>query len=422
MSATAEHGTSAEPGTAPQPDGAVVTPVREVSVVVPTFREAPNVAELVRRVAHATRGLDVEIVFVDDSDDETPDVVREVAATAPVPVRLLHREQPTGGLGGAVVEGLRAATAPLCIVMDGDLQHPPELVPTLVERARETGDDVVVASRYVGDGSSAGLANLARRAVSSTSTAVTRAMFPVRLRDCSDPMTGYFLVRRDALDLGTLHPRGFKILLEILARQRLRVSEVPFVFGSRYAGESKATLRQGMHFLGQLAALRFGRMSRFAVIGGVGALVNVALVALLTSLGAGYLLAAVVAAEVTIVGNFLLQERFVFADLRGEGKSTWRRFLQSFTFNNVETALRLPVMALLVETTHIAAALATAVTLLVAFVVRFTFHARIVYRPRATRRRPHLAETASTDVAPAAGAQPAPAVVDGAAPVVTVAP
>lgn len=379
-------------------------PGPQVTVVVPTFNEAPNVAELVRRVGEATRGLGAELLFVDDSSDGTAQEVLRVAPHAELPVRVIHRDAPTGGLGGAVLEGLRASSAPYVLVMDGDLQHPPELIPTMLARAVEPEVDVVVASRYVGEGSSAGLANVVRQAVSSTSTAVTRAMFPVRLRDCSDPMTGFFVVRRAAVDVEALRPRGFKILLEILARHPMRVVEVPFVFGARFAGESKANLAQGLHFLWQLAGLRFGRMSRFAIIGGLGALANIAIVALLTSLGTGWFAAAVIAAEVTIVGNFLLQERFVFRDLRDEGKGVWARFGQSFTFNNVETLVRMPVMALLVETMHVAAVLATAITLVVAFVVRFTFHSRIVYRPRRSSRRTELVKREAEQ----AGAPPAP--------------
>src|SRR5690606_29783131 len=101
----------------------------EITIIVPTYNEAPNVAELVRRIALATAGLQAEIIFVDDSKDETPDVIREVALTAPIPVRLIHREHPSGGLGGAVMEGIAAAASDYCLVMDGDLQHPPEKVP-----------------------------------------------------------------------------------------------------------------------------------------------------------------------------------------------------------------------------------------------------------------------------------------------------
>ncbi|WP_024285413.1 glycosyltransferase family 2 protein [Cellulomonas sp. KRMCY2] len=359
----------------------------EVSIIVPTFNEAPNVPELVRQIGDAVAGLDAEVVFVDDSTDDTADVVRAVAGSSVVPVRLIHREHPVGGLSGAVQEGFRSSVATWCLVMDGDLQHPPEMIPVLLGRAKDSGADVVVASRYMGEGSSSGLANAARRAVSSASTALTRAMFPIRLADCSDPMTGFFVVRREAVDLTLLQPRGFKILLEILARHRLTVSEVPFVFGRRFAGESKASVLQGLHFMRQLAALRFGRMSRFAIIGGFGALVNLGIVAALTGLGMGYLVAAAIAAEATILMNFFLQERFVFGDLRHEGRGPLVRFAQSFGFNNIEAVVRLPVLALLVSSAHIAAVPATAVTLLAAFLLRFVFHARVVYRPRRSTRR-----------------------------------
>lgn len=367
-------------GAAGRGRGSAWTP--EVSIIVPTFNEAPNVPELVRRIGEAVAGLEAEVVFVDDSTDDTADVVRAVAERSAVPVRLIRRERPVGGLSGAVQEGLRSSAATWCLVMDGDLQHPPEMIPVLLSTAKDSGVDVVVASRYTGEGSSSGLANAARRAVSSASTSLTRAMFPIRLAECSDPMTGFFAVRREAVDLSRLQPRGFKILLEILARHRLTVSEVPFVFGRRFAGESKASVVQGLHFMRQLAALRFGRMSRFAIIGGFGAVVNVGIVAALTGLGMGYLVAAAIAAEATILMNFFLQERFVFRDLRNEGRGSLTRFAQSVAFNNIETVVRLPVLALLVSSAHIAAVPATAVTLLVAFLLRFVFHARVVYRPR----------------------------------------
>ena len=356
----------------------------QLSIVVPTYNEAPNVAELVRRVTAAVDGaaIDAEIVFVDDSTDATPDVIREVAASASLPVRLIHRERATGGLGGAVMEGLAAAEADACLVMDGDLQHPPEDIPVLWHRFSRGDADVVIASRYAGGGTASGLADRSRVMVSKASTAVTRAMFPIRLKDVSDPMTGFFLIDRRTVDSAQLRPRGFKILLEILARRPMRIAEVPFDFADRHAGESKASLRQGLHFLTQLTALRFGKMSLFAVIGGFGAVVNVAIVWALTHLGVDYILAAIVAAEVTIIGNFLLQERFVFHDMRESASSVWLRFAKSFTFNNAEALVRIPIVAVMVSTGHVSAVLATAITLVIAFFVRFVFHSLVVYAPR----------------------------------------
>ena len=358
----------------------------QLSIIVPTYNEAPNITELVRRIAAATAqvpgGVEAEILFVDDSTDATPDVIRGVAASAPLPVRLSHRDRPTGGLGGAVIQGLAEAAADACLVIDGDLQHPPEKIPEMWDRFGRGDVDVVIASRYAGGGTAHGLADRTRVLVSKASTALTRAMFPVRLREVSDPMTGFFLIDRRSVDQALLRPRGFKILLEILARRPMRIAEVPFDFADRHAGESKASLRQGVHFLTQLTALRFGKMSLFAVIGGLGAVANVAIVWALTGLGVDYIIAAIIAAEVTIIGNFLLQERFVFHDMREQASGGWLRFAKSFSFNNAEALIRIPIIALMVESWHFSAVVATAITLVVAFFVRFVFHSLVVYAPR----------------------------------------
>jgi dolichol-phosphate mannosyltransferase len=356
----------------------------DLTIIVPTFNESPNIDELVRRITPAVAGTTAEIIFVDDSTDETPVVIAEVAARAEITVRLIHRDDPQGGLSGAVLEGIAAAQADWCLVMDGDLQHPPEVIPTLVARAARGDADVVVASRYVGDGTADGLANGVRTLVSRASTLVTKAMFPIRLRDCTDPMTGFFLVHRPSVVPDELQPRGFKILLELLARRPFRVAEVPFEFASRFGGESKASFRQGLRFIMQLAMLRFGRLSGFALVGGLGAIANIAIVFLLTRLGMPFLGASIIAAEATIIGNFVLLERFVFSDLREESGSVWKRLWKSFAFNNVESAIRIPIATAAVGAHIMTGTIATAVTLAIAFILRFTFHSLVVYAPQRT--------------------------------------
>jgi dolichol-phosphate mannosyltransferase len=364
--------------------GSRVDGVFDLSVIVPTYNEAPNVAALVKRIQLATAGLSTELIFVDDSTDDTARVIEQAAREASIGVRLIRRPAPDGGLAGAVVVGLLAASSDWCVVMDGDLQHPPELIPALLISGREQDADVVVASRYIKGGSSGGLSGGIRHVVSSAATILTRAMFPRRLRDCTDPMTGFFALRTSSIDLAELRPRGFKILLEILARNTLRVTEEPFVFGDRIAGESKASLREGLRFIIQLAALRFGRLSSFAVIGALGAVANIAIMAALQSIGTWYLLAAIIAALTTIAGNFLLQERFVFHDLRAEGRNVWLRFAQSMAFNLSETAVRTLLLWVLVETTIIPSLVAQAGLIAVGFVLRFIYHSRIVYKPTRT--------------------------------------
>ena len=234
----------------------------DLTVVIPTYNERENIPGLVQRLAAACRDLPVEILFVDDSLDDTPDRIRAAATTAGMPIRLLHRSgaERTGGLSGAVAAGAAQAMGRYVLVMDGDLQHPPELVPVLREIVSEPGVQLAVATRYTGNGRAPGLDGAWRHWVSNWSTAAARSLFPRRVgRKCSDPMTGFFCLDTTAVDFAALRPQGFKILLEILVRHDLTVREVPFVFEERHAGTSKASLKQGVIFLRQLIQLRINR-------------------------------------------------------------------------------------------------------------------------------------------------------------------
>ncbi len=226
-----------------------------VTVVVPSFNEAGNVAPLVRALGDALAGIDADVLYVDDSTDDTAAAVQRAAEDAALPVAVHHREVAVGGLSGAVIEGLRRARGDVVVVMDADLQHPASVIPELLALIAD-GADIAIASRYTHDGDAGGLVSLRRRMVSTGATLLSRAALPGALRGCSDPMTGFFAVRTSALHLDRLNHSGFKILLEILATHDLRVAEVPFTFGERYAEESKATVRQGLLFLRQLVDLR----------------------------------------------------------------------------------------------------------------------------------------------------------------------
>jgi dolichol-phosphate mannosyltransferase len=235
----------------------------DVTVIVPTRNEAGNVAPLLGRLGAALEGSPAQVLFVDDSDDDTPSVIEREGATSPLQVVLLHRPpgQRHGGLGGAVLAGLQAAQAPVAVVMDGDLQHPPELVPELVRVAHDESADVVVASRHVAGGSSAGLAGRLRFLVSDGATSMTKLAFPRRLAGVTDPMSGFFLVRTGAVDLAAMRPTGFKILLELLVRTPgLSTAEVPMTFAERHSGESKASFVEGVRFLRLVARLSTSRV------------------------------------------------------------------------------------------------------------------------------------------------------------------
>jgi dolichol-phosphate mannosyltransferase len=240
-------------------DGHAAAQRPHLSLVVPTFNEAANIAELLDRLSVAIPAhVACEVIFVDDSTDDTPAVIAAAAQTCRLAVCVLHRDVPLGGLGGAVTMGLRQAAAPWIVVMDADLQHPPALVPELVAAGQRADADLVVATRYAGGGSREGLDGGFRKFVSGGSTALAKAVFWRQLGPVSDPMSGFFAVRADALDADVLRPLGYKILLELIVRCGIRrVTEVPYQFQDRFAGESKANLGEGLRFLRHLMVLRF---------------------------------------------------------------------------------------------------------------------------------------------------------------------
>src|ERR671920_1208649 len=187
-----------------------------LTLVVPTRNEADNVPKLVRELRESLSDLDYRVVFVDDSTDGTPDVIRGLAGEDGR-VRLVRREgaERNGGLSTAVTTGLDlfSGVSEYTCVMDADLQHPPEKVREMLGIARRSDADVVVASRYAPGGSYAGLSGRMRRAISVGSKYLAQIVFK-EARKTSDPMTGFFLVKNEAISGIQFRPTGFKVLLE----------------------------------------------------------------------------------------------------------------------------------------------------------------------------------------------------------------
>ncbi|MBI3686064.1 MAG: glycosyltransferase [Actinobacteria bacterium] len=377
-------------------------PVR-LSVVVPTRQEAETVPLLLELLGPAFAPLGAEIIFVDDSDDETPEVISRQAVGCPVPVRLIRRHPGTrrGGLGGAVVAAARHARGEWVLVMDADLQHPPEAAAALARRAIRHEVDVVIGTRRAGGGSAGGLAGSGRLATSSGATRLARAVFPRRLATVTDPMSGLFAFRRSAIDLELLDPLGFKILLEILVRHpRVRVAEVAYQFGPRQAGRSKASLREGGRFVRHLGRLRhqllvrqlrrgpsgttdrvrqLARMLAFGLVGLSGVAVNTFALWLLHSMaGMHHLAAAALATQASTLWNFVLVEAVVY---RGRGQGRRRgRAVRFVAMNNLLLLARLPVLQALLSS-GVDLLVANAATLMALFLVRFLVADRVIYGP-----------------------------------------
>lgn len=292
-----------------------------LAIVIPTFREAENVAELVRRLDAALAGIAWEAIFVDDnSPDGTADVVRSLALMD----RRIRCLQRIGrrGLSSACIEGMLATAAPLVAVMDGDLQHDEGLLPAMVERlAQDPALDLVIGSRFIEGGSSAGLADERREAQSALATRLSRLVLKQPL---SDPMSGFFMIRADVLrDLApSLSGVGFKILLDILtaARRPLRFVELPYRFRSREAGASKLDHAVALEYLIMLYDKAFGRLvpTRFALfsaIGGLGVAVHFAALSLFfQGLGQGFAVAQAIATIIAMTFNFFLNNSLTYRD------------------------------------------------------------------------------------------------------------
>jgi dolichol-phosphate mannosyltransferase len=224
-----------------------------VTVLVPTRNERGNIESLLERMP-----LVELVIFVDDSDDDTPAVIEREAQRSANPVQLVHRPRGArgGGLAGAVTVGLEAVTSAWVCVMDGDLQHPPEVVARLMERTTDGDVDLVVASRRNWESINEGLGPV-RRLVSWVFGRAAFALFGSRLSSVRDPLSGFFVVRTKSLDTGLLKATGFKILLEILiTHTELRPAEVGFAFARRGSGESNGSPREAVRYVRHVLRLR----------------------------------------------------------------------------------------------------------------------------------------------------------------------
>ena len=220
---------------------------------MPTRNEQGIVEELGVRTASALgRDLEWQLIFVDDSDDDTPTRIRLIQER--MPVELVHPPpaERSGGLGGAVLYGFTVATGEILVVMDGDLQHPPELAAMLAAAVQLRLADVVIASRFVPGASAGGLSSDARRIVTSLTRRATHIAVP-RSRGVRDPLSGFFAIRSNVVSSTEVRSHGFKVLLDVLAPGCWSTAlEIPFVFGTRMSGTSKADLREGLRFAHQL--------------------------------------------------------------------------------------------------------------------------------------------------------------------------
>jgi dolichol-phosphate mannosyltransferase len=306
----------------------------ELCIVVPTFNERNNVLPLLEELCEVLQAIEWEIVFVDDdSMDGTAKVVRELGREWSR-VRCIQRIGRRG-LSSACIEGMLGSSAPYLAVMDGDLQHDPKIIPTMLELLKKTDAELVVGSRYTEGGSTGSWAGT-RLMISRFATRIGYSVVPATVKD---PMSGFFVLRRSLLEdvVHDLSGLGFKILLDIFAsaRRPIAVLEVPFVFRGRRSGESKLDslvvwehlMLLGDKLVGRYVSVRF---LAFGMIGGLGVGLHLFIVTVAYGLAnTSFVAAQATATAITMVCNYALNNILTYRDKRRRGMK-WLTGLASF--------------------------------------------------------------------------------------------
>ncbi len=302
---------------------AAVRPAPELSIVVPTFNELANISILVDRLARLLASYNWEVVFVDDnSPDGTAAAARAIGETDNR-VRCIRRIGRRG-LAGACLEGMLASQARYVAVMDADLQHDEGLLVAMLDGLRAGRADLVVASRYLDGGSTAGLSKQRSR-VSRWSNALVRFLLRI---DLTDPMSGYFMIRRDTFEAlaPAISSQGFKILLDIVATGlgSLRTVELPSTFRERRHGESKLDSKIAFDFAALVAAKLThnavsARFLLFCLVGLTGVGINLSLLSALLAAALSFGAAQTLATIGAIAWNFVLNNLFTYRDQRLAG-------------------------------------------------------------------------------------------------------
>jgi len=307
-----------------------------LSVVVPTFNERLNVVPLLERLQEALGTDGWEAIFVDDnSPDGTAALLRDIGRVDPR-VRCISRFGRRG-LSSACIEGMFASQARYVAVIDADLQHDERLLVQMHQTLEQEAVDIVVGSRYV-QGGGVGQWRLHRVLISRLATRLSARLLSIPL---SDPMSGFFMMRREVLAgaVDRLSGIGFKILLDLFSSHErpLRFVELPYQFRSRHAGDSKLDSGVAWDYLllviaKSLDRLVLGRFLAFSVVGAVGLVVHLAVLGCLHRwLGAPFLAAQVVAVALAMVSNFTLNNLLTYRDVRIQGMARWWRALLKFS-------------------------------------------------------------------------------------------
>jgi dolichol-phosphate mannosyltransferase len=332
------------------PTGPLVVPpldgeaIVDLSLVLPTYNEGKNIVPMLEQLIPVLDGvahLQYEIIVVDDdSPDRTWEKALSLAEKFPQ-VRVIRR-QGERGLSTAVIRGWQAARGRFLGVMDADLQHPPEVAAN-VAREMMRGADLAIASRHV-EGGGVSDWSLVRRVISRGAQMIGYMLLPEVIGRITDPMSGFFMIRRTALQDRKLSPLGYKILIEVLGRGQVGwISEVPYTFRERSEGSSKLTNQIYLQYFQHLLRLRLflvheSKFVRFCVVGCSGVIIDMSLLFIFSDpkmLGWGLTRSKLLAAEAALLNNFIWNDLWTFGSVSKHQSTMGHRVKRFLKFNAI---------------------------------------------------------------------------------------
>jgi dolichol-phosphate mannosyltransferase len=378
-----------------------------LSLVVPTYNERENIQTLIERISELLdpmldRGYEI-VVVDDDSPDRTWEVAEALCSNYPQ-LKVIRRQQERG-LSTAVIRGWQTAEGEILGVIDSDLQHPPEILLEMLTALRE-GADLVVASRHI-EGGGVSDWGLIRRFLSRGAQMLGLIILPNAIGRVSDPMSGYFMVRRNAVVGRDLDPIGYKILIEVLGRCQIdRIAEIGYIFQERKEGASKVTWKQYVEYIQHLIRLRsrgrleklkqrfeipIKRFMRFGLVGLSGVFVDMAIFYLLhdpAALGLPLTRSKVIAAEIAIVNNFLWNDLWTFRDISSQQRGWSKRIKRFIKFNLVcllGLLLNVAIVNILVNYFNIHYLVANLIAIAIVTVWNFWINLKLSWRVTQTK-------------------------------------
>ena len=377
-----------------------------LSLIVPTYNESGNIEKIIcilSKILNEALPNNYELIIVDDnSPDRTWEIAQALVSEYPH-LRVMRR-QVERGLSTAVIRGWQAAEGEVLGVIDGDLQHPPEILLKLLT-AIDQGADLAVASRHIDEGGVSDW-SIVRRFLSRGAQILGLIILPKAISRVSDPMSGYFMVRRSAISGKLMNPLGYKILIEVLGRGDIeQIAEAGYVFQEREQGESKVTWKQYQEYIHHLLRLRFstgrlerirqrvdfpiGRFVRFIIVGFSGLAIDMGTLYLLYDvLGLGLTRSAIFAAELAIINNFFWNDLWTFGDL-SKHQRQWRKVLKRLAKFNVICLMGLILKVLLLNALfnglHLSAYLANFLAIIAITIWNFWINLKLSWRVTETK-------------------------------------